>query len=210
MQDYLELKPLLESMLIHDRHGEKDSYEVHSIYLDDIHFNGAQDKAFGNEYHKKYRLRYYNDGAMKLECKEKTGYDSTKTSIPVSMSLANAIIEGDLDVLHEHFNNALIRRFTVDFLKNHYAPKLVVSYQREAYKDANDQVRITFDHSLCGEIFFTKESKAFSPILSDTKMILEVKYEHFLPKELKAILDRRKLTVFAYSKYYYGYNIAYL
>ena len=51
---------------------ENDSYKVISIYMDDLVFTGAADKAFGNQVHKKYRVRYYDDPSKKkLELKYK-------------------------------------------------------------------------------------------------------------------------------------------
>jgi hypothetical protein len=209
--DYQKIKPLIQQLLIHDQHGEDDGYKVHSIYLDDIVFSGASDKAFGNEYHKKYRIRHYNDSDVKkLECKEKSGEDAVKHSTVLSQELYEGILTQNLDVLYDHFSDPLIRRFTLDFTRMYLIPKVSMTYVREAFKDTSDNLRITFDHSLCGERFVDEFEESDFSLISNHLLILEVKYEHYIPKEIKAILDQINLDQVAYSKYYYGYQRAYL
>lgn len=206
-KEYIQLKPLLENLLIHDKHGLEDSYPITSIYLDDVYHSGAMDKAFGNEHHKKYRLRYYHDpNQMKLELKEKVGHDAVKSSVPISNKLYQAILNHDLDVLEEHFSDPLIRRYTLDMLRYHYVPQATIYYLREAYKDPSDNVRITFDHLLQVSPFLPEESLEYLHLMRGSDLILEVKYEHYLPKEVQAVLRRHKLHQISVSKYFLGYE----
>jgi hypothetical protein len=208
--DYRKIQPLLETFLIHDKHGETASYPVHSIYLDDLEFSGASDKAFGNEFHKKYRIRYYDDlQSMKFEIKEKSGDDSVKTSTMISNQVFDAIVNQDSDVLYQHLDDEVIRRFVLDNNLRHLLPQVVMSYQREAYKDESDNLRITFDHTLCGEIYDPDRHSSDFKLISDHLLILEIKYEHFIPKNIKTIIDGIKLNQVAYSKYFYGYQRAF-
>lgn len=209
--DYVKIKPMLQEFLVHDKHGDEDGYPVHSIYLDDLVFSGASDKAFGNEYHKKYRIRYYHDmGKMKLEIKEKSGDDSMKSSTILTNDMYRAIMDHNVDVLMEYMDDEVIRRYVLDFKLRHLLPKVIMSYQREAYKDPSDNLRITFDHTLCGEMYDPSLVSSNFKLLSDHLLILEVKYEHYVPKQVKTILDQISLDHVAYSKYFYGYQRAYL
>lgn len=208
--DYLSLKAQISSMLTHDKHGDRESYNIISIYLDDIVHSGAADKAFGNELHRKYRIRYYDSSdKMKLELKEKIGEESTKFSTVISEELYNAILTQDMDVLEQHKNDELIRKYMLSMLRFNLTPKLVIGYDREAYRDETDNLRITFDHALNCDHYFEGDVKADHQLLQSTKMILEVKYEHFLPKEIKVILNKYKLNQIAYSKYFMGYSALY-
>jgi len=209
--DYVKIKPMLQEFLVHDQHGPEDGYPVHSIYMDDLVFSGASDKAFGNEYHKKYRIRYYHDvNKKKLEIKEKSGEDAIKTSTVLTDQMFQAIVDHDLDVLHEYMDDEVIRRFVLDHKLKHLLPKVIMSYQREAYKDPSDNLRITFDHTLCGEMYDENLWSSDFKLLSDHLLILEIKYEHYLPKQMKTILNQIQLNQVAYSKYFYGYQRAYL
>ena len=209
--DYVKIKPMLQEFLVHDQHGTSDGYPVNSIYLDDLVFSGASDKAFGNEYHKKYRIRYYHDRQdMKLEIKEKSGDDSIKSSTLLTKQMYEAIIEHDFDVLQEYMEDEVIRRYVLYFKLKHLLPKVTMTYQREAYKDPSDNLRITFDHTLCGEMYDENLWSSDFKLLSDHLLILEIKYEHYLPKQMKTILNQIQLNQVAYSKYFYGYQRAYL
>lgn len=206
-RDYCKIKPMVQALLSHDKHGEHESYLVSSVYLDDLVRNGAQDKAFGNEIHKKYRLRHYNDDTiLKLELKYKEGEYSKKSSLTISKELYQAILEQDFDVLESHFDDPLIRRFTLDMLRNHLLPICYISYQREAYRDELDNCRITFDHDLTVERYLGDEHHIKQPLLLDTMLILEIKYEHYIPKVLQDIFKQIQINQISYSKYFMGYS----
>ena len=205
--DYFKIIEQIKTMMNHDRHGDFDSYPVRSVYLDDLVHSGAADKAFGNEIHKKYRVRYYHDSKKKkLEMKYKIGELSTKTSTSINDEVYRGIIESDFTILAEYMDNDLIRKYALDLLKSHLKPTLFMEYQREAFRDDADNIRVTFDHSLCGERFDTNIERLDYQLMANDKLILEVKYEHFIPKEIKAILTQIKMDHIAYSKYFMGYN----
>ncbi|AIO18647.1 VTC domain protein [Candidatus Izimaplasma bacterium HR1] len=205
--DYFKVREAIKTLLIHDQHGPNESYQVNSIYLDDIYFSGAQDKAFGNELHKKYRIRYYDDITMKkLELKKKTGNSSIKISTPINEEVFKAIVDNDIDILEKHFDDKLIRLYTLDFFRNNLEPKCNIIYKREAYRDESDNFRITFDHSLEVSRFDKEISGENIKLMKDTMLMMEIKYEHFIPKEIKTIIKSIAANQIAYSKYFLGYD----
>lgn len=204
--DYFKLKPLIEATMLHDKHGPKESYDIHSIYFDDLVFTGAADKAFGNQFHKKFRIRYYEDKSKcKLELKSKVADESTKYSTNISEELYEAIINQDIDVLERHFDDPLIRRFTLDLFRFHLTPTCNIVYKREAYMDSTDNLRITFDHSLEASRFEPEFTSYNTKLLPSSQLILEVKYEFFIPKHIKQILQQVSLDQLSVSKYFLGY-----
>lgn len=205
--DYFKVIDSLKVILNHDKHGNDLSYPVNSIYLDDLVFNGAGDKAFGHEIHKKFRIRFYNDSnKKKLELKIKSGHETEKLSTFINDEVYNAIIDRDISVLEKYFDDALIRRFTLELLKNYLSPVCTIKYNREAYKDDSNNLRLTFDH----ELYVSRFEEGFDDmelkLLSDSMLILEIKYELYLPRQIKEILNKINLNLIAYSKYYMGYN----
>jgi hypothetical protein len=165
------------------------------------------DKAFGNESHKKYRIRYYDDSnKKKLELKLKTGSDSTKLSTEINEQVFQAIVDQDMDILEKHFNDPLIRRFALDYYRQYLTPRCNIVYQREAYRDESDNVRITFDHSLKVSRFDPHIDAELIKLLHDSHLILEIKFEHYLPKEIKTIINSIAANQESYSKYFLGYN----
>lgn len=206
-KDYISLKPYLELFLNHDKHGDEEDYPVNSIYFDDVYHSGAMDKAFGNEVHRKYRVRYYDTmDVMKLELKEKIGDVSTKYSSYITKELLEALKENDLDTLENHFDDQIIRRFALQSQLNHMKPILNIKYYREAYRDNADNLRITFDKYLSTSPIEQYDDEDYTKLMNDAYMLLEVKYEHYLPKELKTILKKLNLNQISYSKYFMGYN----
>lgn len=209
-KDYYLMKSLIAALMTHDQHQNTETYPVNSIYLDDLVYSGASDKAFGNEMHKKYRIRYYyDDTEMKLELKEKIGEVSTKYATAINSEVYQAIIDGHMGKLESYMNDPLIRRFVLDFNRNYYQPICEIRYHREAYKDTFDNCRITFDHSLYSDYYDSQNKEGNIPLISSNMMVLEVKYEHFVPKEIQTILNRFSLQQIAYSKYFLGYMSLY-
>ncbi len=205
--DYMKIIEVIKLTYNHDLHGELDAYNVTSIYLDDLVFSGASDKAFGNQFHKKYRVRYYNDiDLKKLELKEKTGDSSVKYSTDINSEVYQGILNQDLNILEKYFDDDLIRKFTLDMLKNLLAPTCYIKYQREAYNDETNNLRITFDHSLCGERYSEGNPEIDYKLIKDTTMILEIKYQNYLPRIVKDLLKIINPNQIAYSKYFMGYD----
>ena len=205
--DYLRVVDVIKLTFNHDLHGDDDAYNVTSIYLDDLVFSGAADKAFGNEKHKKYRVRFYNDETLKkLELKEKTGDSSVKYSTSINDEVYNGIINQDLNILEKYFDDDLIRRFSLDMLKNYITPTCFIKYSREAYVDDTDNLRITFDHSLKGERYSDEETDIDFKLMGDTMLILEIKYQDYLPRIVRDLLKIINPNQIAYSKYYMGYD----
>jgi hypothetical protein len=206
--DYFKVIDSLKHLLVHDQHDEKDAYNVSSIYFDDLVFSGASDKAFGNDAHKKYRIRYYGDSSRKkLELKYKSAFETIKYSTPIDDEIYQAILASDFDVLNQHFDDDLIRRYSLDMMLHHLSPTLIIQYQREAYIDELDNLRITFDHSLFANHFETKKiSQMDLKLLESSFLILEIKYQSFFPNMIKDIFKKINLNQIAYSKYFMGYS----
>ncbi len=205
--DYFKIVEKIKVLLIHDKHKNDDSYPITSVYLDDLVHSGAMDKAFGNEVHKKYRVRHYHDSSIKkLEMKYKVGEISTKTSTTINNEIYQGIITSDFDKLSGFLDDELVRTYSLDLLKHHLKPTLTIEYQREAYKDETDNLRVTFDHSLCAERFQENQGNIDYQLMANDKLILEVKYEHFVPKAIKQLLKTIPLQNIAYSKYFMGFT----
>ena len=86
-------------------------------------------------------------------------------------------------------------------------PVQIVEYERIPFVESNGNVRITIDKHITG----SSETEAFweeilpaVPVLPTGCHILEVKYDEFIPDELKKILDEVYLQKTAFSKYYYA------
>ena len=94
----------------------------------------------------------------------------------------------------KHFDEKLIRMYTLDMLKNMLSPICYIKYKREAFKDELDNLRVTFDHSLNVERYTGHENEMEMKLLLDTNLIMEVKFEHYMPRTIREILKKISLN----------------
>lgn len=183
----------------------EDGYLISSLYFDDVYHSAMNEKQAGICFRKKYRLRCYNreDIRINLECKRKYGEYISKDSMAVSRSEYDAMLAGDYDVLLAHSD--IVGR---EVYALHHArllkPVVAVEYLREAYVLAQGNVRITFDKEISASV---GDYDMFSPyyevrkVLEPGIMVLEVKFDDYLPDMIFQILKTAMTNKCAISKY---------
>ncbi len=183
----------------------EDGYLISSLYFDDVYHSAMNEKQAGICFRKKYRLRCYNreDIRINLECKRKYGEYISKDSMAVSRSEYDAMLAGDYDVLLAHSD--IVGR---EVYALHHArllkPVVAVEYLREAYVLAQGNVRITFDKEISASV---GDYDMFSPyyevrkVLEPGIMVLEVKFDDYLPDMIFQILKTAMANKCAISKY---------
>jgi len=203
--EYHYLKPDLRQILDLDHHASQTgSYHIRSLYFDDPFNSAYEDKEAGVKDRGKYRLRVYNrsDHLIKLEYKQKVNNLVAKTSTSISRELYEKIMRRSLvfkDVQHD----PLLSDFYLAIRMQGLAPKLVVDYLREPFISRMGNIRVTFDkhlqaglnrNDLFGDIV------SASPILPGS-MILEIKYDDYLPEHIRKSLQMARHQLLAVSKY---------
>lgn len=174
-------------------------YHVTSVYFDDIFNTSFHQKQSGVLLRNKLRLRYYNHNLdfIRLEHKHKYGEMISKQSAPVSPEQFRSIRNGDYDLARDAKHPVLqllyAKRQSVGL-----APVVNVDYDREVFTHEPGNVRITFDAGLRAAPPFSELSM---PALAPGLLVLEVKYDHFLPLVIAEMLSSSKLTQMAVSKY---------
>lgn len=204
--DYFLLRSLLGSVLQRDRHSDRNGeYFIRSLYFDDVYDTAYYTKIDGVEKRDKYRIRIYNcsDQAIYLERKHKEGEYIMKNSVRITRRLCEQLIEGRPDGL-DASQNPLLRDMFREMRINKLHPVVIVDYAREAYMHPAENVRITFDKRLHTGLFsrdlFNPMLNGISPI-EPGRMILEVKYDHYLPDYIKRLLSTVPSDHCAISKY---------
>ena len=94
---------------------------------------------------------------------------------------------------------------------NFYKPKVIVEYYREAFIAKENNIRITFDRNIRStESNFNvfDENLLTSPVLDNSNVILEVKYNGFLLSYIKDALKNSVKTNTSVSKYSLSRNIS--
>lgn len=184
---------------------EEDGYLISSLYFDDVYHSAMNEKQAGICFRKKYRLRCYNrqDTRINLECKRKYGEYISKDSMAVSRGEYDAMLAGNYDVLMDHPDTVGREVYAL-----HHArllkPVVAVEYLREAYVLAQGNVRITFDKEISASVNdydVFSEYYEVQKVLEPGIMVLEVKFDDYLPDMIYQILKTAMTNKCAISKY---------
>ncbi len=204
-EDYLVLSKRIAAVLPSDKHTvSPEGYRITSLYLDDNKDTSYYEKLSGDANRKKYRIRAYNydPSFIALECKEKKLNKINKTSFRIDKEIFDSMKSNDFSPLAEKENDLCKRVFLLNRDKG-LSPVVTVDYVREAYLHPLSNTRITFDKELsCGittNDFFSKEYKN-GYVFGRNEVILEVKFDNFLPEYIRQLLSIG-YTPMAASKY---------
>ena len=196
------LKALISSDPNADTNGE---YRIRSLYFDDVTDSGLYEKLDGVKYRSKFRIRVYNNSerVIKLEKKIKADDLIRKDVKSLSKGEYDSIIRGDVSFLRRSKNDLLL-----DFYQKYRGlllrPKVIVDYYRDAYIARQGHVRITFDKHLRTGLNSTdlfSDTVPLIGVLDDGHMILEIKYDDFLPDYISNAVQIHNRNRFSISKY---------
>lgn len=193
-RDYILLKNTLKAVLPLDKHsGETDDYYIRSLYFDDVYNTALIEKLEGSDNRKKYRIRIYNfrEEQIKFEKKIKCGQYIAKKTIDLSRDECDRLIAGDFYAL-EGRCEPLAEEIYLQMKNNYLRPSVIVDYRREAYVSHIENVRITFDKDLKAGLWITDifdKNAPTMPIIETGLMVLEIKFDKYLPAPLKAVIN---------------------
>ena len=206
--DLAIIRHRLQTVMQKDAHQKGDCYEIRSVYFDDIFNSCMEDNESGIDYRKKYRIRIYDpvSSPIKLEIKEKVHGFTRKTSCAISKDEWDAIYSDKYDFTfgaRAPMNELMLQR-----KKSRMMPKVIISYERNAFVYSPGNVRVTFDRNIMASSkigsFFENRVEGLVPVLPKGMHILEVKYDEMLPDIIAKQLEIGKLSKTAFSKYYLG------
>ena len=186
--------------------NDDGKYVIRSVYFDNIDNKVYTEKKEGFYKRDKYRFRMYNMNTeyINLEKKSKRNNVTFKEKCTVNASEYEKIRFGDIEWM-EQDSRPLVQELYVQMKLMLLKPITIVDYEREVFIYPHGNVRVTFDSHIRTSnrsIDFLNPDIHMVPALDPNIVILEVKYDEFIPDFIKSILqvsDRRKDT---YSKYY--------
>ncbi|MBE5792189.1 MAG: polyphosphate polymerase domain-containing protein [Clostridia bacterium] len=204
--DMIALGHRLGGLMKADAHAdERGEYFIRSLYFDDAYNTAYYDKVSGVMGRDKYRIRIYNlsDQVIYLERKRKIGDLIQKSSVRISRKLCEQLMDGNPNSLLKA-NHPLLSDMYREMRTKLLKPVVLVDYTREVFLLPVENVRITFDKGLKTAVnstdLFNPNLMTVSP-LDDGHEILEVKYDHFLPDTVSALLADTPVIRSAISKY---------
>lgn len=204
--DKIAISSRISSVLQRDPYtGSKGYYIVRSIYFDDINNSALHEKLMGVKDREKYRIRLYDysTATIRLEKKVKNNGFGYKETALLSLAECQALLAGEYDFLKTR-SEAVCRSLYAKVATGLFKPKTIVEYQREAYVWEPGRIRITIDSfpkTGMGSTAFLD----FSTILVSTGepgfSILEIKYDHYLPKHICNLVQLQNRDITSVSKY---------
>lgn len=204
LSDMIALRSRLRAVAQTDPHAVDGSYEVRSLYFDNLSDKALREKIDGVNNREKFRLRYYgkDTSLIHLEKKSRQNGLGTKASAELSIEETQAIISGNYSRIAES-QCPLIKELYLKMTAQQLRPKTIVDYTREPYIFPAGNVRITLDYDIrtglrCTDFLNTEcvTIPAGSP-----PIILEVKWDAYLPDLIRDIIQLNGRHTCAFSKY---------
>ena len=207
MADYLSIRQRLRLVMKPDIHAkENGQYTVRSIYFDNLEDKALREKRNGVQKREKFRIRYYNDDVsfLVLEKKMKGNNLCLKIDARLTEEECKALLGGDKTWMMAH-PSGLVRELYCKMGSQQLRPKVLVSYIREAYLYAAGNVRVTFDSHIRSTLFHRPFLEEGVPDIDVSEhpgdMVLEVKFDAFLPDVVQILLQTGNIRQQSYSKY---------
>jgi len=183
----------------------EEGYLISSLYFDDYRNSGLNDKLDGDRFRKKFRIRVYEheSSLIRLESKAKLDSWTTKETAILTLEEYRKILDEDYEFLilkDDPLCKELYSLIRTKLLK----PKVIVEYEREAYVVNEGNVRLTFDKALRSSINgldIFDPNVIYSAALPQELLVFEVKFDDYIPKHIKALINGQAMQRYAVSKY---------
>lgn len=203
--DYLVLRGRLRGALAPDAYaGPTGEYHVRSLYFDTPEDTALREKIDGVNIREKYRIRCYNGDPsfLRLEKKRKVSGLCYKQSAPLAQAEVRSLLAGDYAWMTQS-EDPLIVALYAQMRGRCLRPKTVVDYIREPFVHPAGNVRITLDRDIRSGLHATDLLRENLPTVevSDRRVVLEVKYDAFIPQVVVDLLQIGSRSATAYSKY---------
>ncbi|AFA46926.1 polyphosphate polymerase domain-containing protein [Acetobacterium woodii] len=203
--DYLIMRSKLKAVMRLDANTNKDGgYYIRSLYFDNYKNIVLQDKINGINHREKFRIRCYNKDFkfINLEKKSKINGLCAKIKAPLSKAQTEAIIASKTAWMATS-EEPLVVELYAKMKSGQLRPKTIVDYRREAYVYGPGNVRVTFDSDIRTGLLSTDLFNPNLPTIKagDQQILLEVKYDHFIPDVILSIIQLEGRRQTAFSKY---------
>ncbi|MDR1263831.1 MAG: polyphosphate polymerase domain-containing protein [Oscillospiraceae bacterium] len=213
--DYLIIRSRLSKIMRRDPHAGADGiYRVRSLYFDSPNDRALRDKVNGVNRREKFRMRRYPGGAdsnfIVLEKKTKENGLCGKQQARITREQAARLMNGDYSWMRDSID-ALILELYSKLNTELLRPKAIVDYIREPFLCDAGNVRVTLDRDIraggasdgrklgFAEDFFDDALPTVK--VGDEIVLLEVKYDEFIPDYIVKLLQLGDRQASSSSKY---------
>ena len=202
-EDLLVLRGRLGAVMEQDAHAAGGSYHIRSLYFDNLEDKALREKIDGVNERAKFRIRAYNDdySVIHLEKKTKRGGLGQKFSADLTPGEVRDLLDGKtgwMPTSGRPLVQELYSRMKTDGLR----PMTLVDYTREPYVYRPGNVRVTMDYDIRTGL---KSTDFLDPdcvmIPAEDAIVLEVKWDEYLPDLIRDLVWLPGRRAAAFSKY---------
>lgn len=202
--DLLCIRERLRAVAEPDPHAAEGKYHIRSLYFDNLNDKALREKLDGVNMREKFRIRYYNGdtSVIHLEKKSKLNGLGTKFSAELNREEAQKIVDGELGWMMDS-GRPLVQELYSKMIYQGIRPKTIVDYTREPYIYRPGNVRVTFDYDIRTGLGCTDFLNPDCPTIpaGDPVILLEVKWDNYLPSIIKDCVQTPGRRAEAFSKY---------
>ena len=215
--DLLTIRQRMRAVARPDPHAADGRYYIRSLYFDNLDDKALREKIDGVNRREKWRIRYYNldpHSVIHLEKKSRLNGLGTKYTADLSYEEAQKIVDGDIEWMmpgtgvradgsHRPDERPLLKELYCKMRYQGMRPKTIVDYTREPFIYRPGNVRVTFDYDIRTGL----RSKDFlnpgcvTIPAGDAPILMEVKWDAFLPSIIRDIVQTPGRHATAFSKY---------
>ena len=184
--------------------GPEGNYFIRSLYFDNIADRALREKKDGVNEREKFRIRYYNGNTdfIHLEKKVKRNGLGYKVSAPLTAREAQRIVDGDTAWMATSGRGLVIELYS-KMKGQGLRPKTIVDYTRVPFIYPAGNVRVTIDENIrtglrC--VDFLNPNCVTIPA-GEPVILLEVKWDEYLPTIIRHAVHVRNRRETAFSKY---------
>lgn len=202
--DLAVLRQRLRAAARPDGHGRDGVYQIRSLYFDTPEDRVLREKLDGLDRREKFRIRCYdgNYSCIRLEKKSKINGLCGKESAPLTAGEVRGLLAGERAWMTGSGRN-LVWELYSKMTAQRLGPKTIVDYTREAYVYGPGNIRVTMDYGIrtgLGSTDFLDHGSVTIPV-PGSPIILEVKWDAFLPDTIRAAVALEGRRTAPYSKY---------
>ena len=213
-----QIRFFVQNYLDCDHYGKSQpdlSYPVHSLYIDSPALKTYQDTINGSRNRYKLRIRYYekDNSPVYFEIKRRYNKVIRKKRARVHRRYVKDLLSGQVPTYNHLATKSAEQLDTLEYfcyLQNQLqaAPKIHVSYRREAYERENSNaVRVTMDRNVQShtetDFVLSNQMKRPISVFGDT-VILELKFTDRFPDWFEELTQLFHLRQESAAKYVDG------
>ena len=202
--DLIQIRTRMRAIGRTDPHAVDGKYHIRSLYFDNENDKALREKIDGVNRREKFRIRYYNldPSVIHLEKKSKLNGLGSKYSAPLTRDEAQNIVDGSTDWMMDS-DDLLIRELYLKMKYQRLRPKTIVDYTREPFLFEAGNVRVTLDYDIRTGMRCTDflNPECVTVPAGDAPILLEVKWDEYLPDIIRDAVQLTDTRVSAFSKY---------